>query len=406
MTDHGQAAPGLGFGEKVVVLVGGILAAMALTVIKPVLPDIEKELARSATDAMLVKQLFGAVTLAMVAGAPLGGFLVARLGMRRLILVASLVYAIAGTAGLYLDSLPMLLVSRMFVGASAACIQVMSLTLVNTKLDAEGRAKWMGLHVSIAIFCSLVIFPLAGILGDVSWRLPFALYTFGLVVFAALLFSRGGEEAQSPQAGGAEQLAEDERSIWTWMPWHYVLLSLFIGAITFLPTIYLPYQFKEQAGLSPSGIAMILMGTALVSGILAMLYGKARRYLSIHAVFLFSFGAAAAGMAIVAFASNLPAVLVGVVVYSLGNSWFVPNVMTSLGGKLAIHQQARAVGIVKAGHFLSTPLCVLAVEPYARQFGPVSIMLMVSVAAFAIFLLMLVRTVQLGRGGPQLQPQS
>ncbi|MCB2073478.1 MAG: MFS transporter, partial [Novosphingobium sp.] len=257
-----------------------------------------------------------------------------------------------------------------------------------------------------AIFCSLLIFPLAGVLGDMSWRLPFLLYGFGLVVFAALLFSRSDEEAQADQGGSAEQVEEDETSIWTWMPWHYVLLSLFVGAITFLPTIYLPYQFKEQAGLSPSGIAIILMGTALVSGIMAMLYGKARRRFSVHAVFLFSFGAAAAGMAIVAFANSLPAVLLGFVVYSLGNSWFVPNVMTSLGGKLANHQQARAAGIVKAGHFLSTPLCVVIVEPYARQFGPVSVMLMVSVAAFAIFLLMVFRTLQLGRrGGPQLAPQ-
>src|SRR5262245_6788527 len=134
MTDQASAAPppGLDFGEKVVVLIGGILAAMALTVINPILPVIEKELAHGPTDAMLIKQLFGVTTLAMVVGAPLGGFLVDRIGMRPLLLVASLVYAIAGTAGLYLSSLPLLLVSRLFLGASTACIQVMSLKLVNS----------------------------------------------------------------------------------------------------------------------------------------------------------------------------------------------------------------------------------------------------------------------------------
>ena len=48
-------APGLSLGEKVVVLVGGILAAMALTVINPVLPNIEKELARSALSDWVVR---------------------------------------------------------------------------------------------------------------------------------------------------------------------------------------------------------------------------------------------------------------------------------------------------------------------------------------------------------------
>ena len=57
-------AAGLDFSEKVVVIGGGILAAMALTVVNPVLPTIDKELAHSAFDSMLVKQLFGFTSLA------------------------------------------------------------------------------------------------------------------------------------------------------------------------------------------------------------------------------------------------------------------------------------------------------------------------------------------------------
>jgi hypothetical protein len=61
-------APALTFSEKVVVLAGGIIAAMALTVLNPVLPAIEDELARNTTDRMLVKQLFGAGRIFSVEG--------------------------------------------------------------------------------------------------------------------------------------------------------------------------------------------------------------------------------------------------------------------------------------------------------------------------------------------------
>lgn len=402
--DAGAAGPvkGLDFGEKVVVLLGGILAAMALTVINPILPVIEKELAHSPTDAMLIKQLFGVTTLAMVVGAPLGGFLVDKIGMRPLLLGASLIYAVAGTAGLYLSSLPLLLVSRLFLGAATACIQVMSLTLINSKLDEQGRAKWMGLHVSIAIFCSLLIMPTAGVLGDISWRWPFVLYLIGLVVFVALLFSRSSDNAKRTAA--ADRPASAGPSILTWMPWHYVLLSLLVGAITFLPTIYLPYQFREQAGLTPSEIAAVLTGTALLGGITALLYGRARRNISIHLAFVISFGLAGVGMLIAALASNLPGVILGVVIYAIGNAWFVPNVMTSLGGKLASDQQARAAGLVKAAHFLSTPVCVVLVEPYARQFGSVMVMLVASVMAFTVVALVLARMAALGRRSLAVAP--
>jgi MFS family permease len=391
------APPGLSFGEKVVVLMGGIIAAMALTVLNPVLPVIEKELAHSATDQMLVKQLFGATTLAMVLGAPLGGFLVGRLGMRRMLLAASLVYAISGTAGLYLSSLPMLLVSRLFVGASAACIQVMSLTLVNTRLDPQGRAKWMGLHVAIAVFCSLIVLPAAGLLGDVSWRLPFLLYLIGLAVFAALLFSRESDTPQAPAANATTSEAITGPSIWNWMPWHYVLLSMLVGAITFLPTIYSPYLFRERSGLGPSGIAAVMTATALIGGISALLYSKARRYLSIHMAFVAAFGMAAVGMLIVALAGSLPVMLVGFFIYSTGNSWFVPNVMTSLGGKVQPWQQSRAAGLVKAGHFISTPVSVIVIEPYARQFGAQTVMLAACVMSTVVVVLVLGRMVALGK---------
>jgi MFS family permease len=386
-----EPAPGLDWGEKVVVLVGGILAAMALTVINPILPMLESALAQGPTDAMLVKQLFGVTTLAMVIGAPLGGFLVDRIGMKRLLLAASLVYAVAGTAGLYLSSLPLLLVSRLFLGAATACIQVMSLTLVNTRLDDAGRAKWMGLHVSTAIFCSLLIMPFAGILGDVSWRWPFGLYLIGLIVFFAILLGAGADHGRLRPVAATDEPAAGGPSIWRWMPWHYVLVSLLVGAITFLPTIYLPYQYQEQAGLSPSGIAIAMTAAALVGGITAMLYGRARRAISVHVTFLISFGLAGTGMLIAAFGTNLATVVGGVILYSVGNAWFVPNVMTGLGAKLAPHQQARAAGLVKAGHFLSTPVCVLLVEPYARQYGAVSVMLLAAVMAFGVVALVLLR---------------
>jgi MFS family permease len=400
MADGQAAAAGahgvLTAGEKVVVSMAGIVAGMSLTVLNPVLPSIEKALAHTPTDQMLVKQLFGITTLAMLLGAPLGGFLVARVGMRRLLLGASLLFAFGGSAGYFLSSLPLLLVSRLCVGLSAACIQVMALTLVNTKLTGVARAKWMGLHVSIATLGSLAIFPLSGYLGDISWRLPFFEHMFGLVVFAAILFTPASEVPKAPErAAGAPQ----DESIWKWMPWHYVGLTLFTGAITFLPTIYSPFLFRERFGLEPSGIAGIMFFSALVGGLSAMFYGRAMRHLSVHGAFLIAFGLAASGMLVVAFASSVVVMVAGFMIYGIGNAWFVPNFMTSLGAKVLPHQQARAAGLVKMGQFGSTPFCVLVVEPFARQFGPGTVMLLACAMSSFIFVLMLIRMATLARSG-------
>ena len=218
----------LDFTGKLLILLSGILSAMCLTAINSVLPSIEKELARGPNDAMLVKQLLGAVALAMAAGAPLGGFMADRFGLRRTLFVGALVYTVAGTAGLYLSSLPLLLVSRLFLGLAAAAIQVLGLTMVNTQLSGNARARWMGLHVSVAIFGTLFIHPLAGLLGEISWRLPFALYGIGAALLVGLLFGRG--EA-APAAAKADAAAAEPAGpgIISWFPWHYLVLAFAIG---------------------------------------------------------------------------------------------------------------------------------------------------------------------------------
>jgi len=124
-------------------------------------------------------------------------------------------------------------------------------------------------------------------------------------------------------------------------------------------------------GLAPSRMGLIMMATALLGGIVALLYGKARHYISVHVTFLICFGGAAAGLAVMALAPSLAVLLLGFAIYSFGNSWFVANTMTSLGGKVKNHQQSRAAGLVKAGHFLSTPIMVMIVAPYAEKWGAV-----------------------------------
>jgi MFS family permease len=179
-----------GWGTRAVMAGGGLLSALALIGIISVLPDIATDLAHGPQDGMLVKQLVGIVSLAMVLGSPLAGFLVDRVGLRRVLITAALVYAVAGTAGLYLDGLKSLVASRFFVGMSAATIQIISFTLINTRLNTQQRARWMGIHVSFAMIGTIIIHPLAGVLGETSWRRPFWLYSIGILVALAALLDR------------------------------------------------------------------------------------------------------------------------------------------------------------------------------------------------------------------------
>ena len=397
-TPQAQAygASGLDFSDKMVVIVGGILAAMALSVLNPVLPSIDKALSHSPADSSLVRQLFGFTSLAMAVGAPLGAWASKQFGMRRLLIVASLIYAIAGTAGLYLNTLPLLLVSRLAVGACAAAIQVMSLTLINTKCEGNDRAKWMGLHVSFATFITLLISPLSGFLGKISWHLPFAEYAVSLALFAVLIASPRDNEGADARAEAAAPGAQKD-SILSWFPWHYFPLSLLLGTMTFMPTAYGPFLLAEKAHFGPGAIGLVLMGGALLGATLSSQYGRARRSLSAYQAFAVSFTLAGTGALTAALTSNVPLLIAGLLTHGIGVSWFVPNIMTALGAKLTSARQARAAGLVKTAHFLSAPLCIYLKDSLLGNSGASTAMLTVAVIAFAMLALMLFRMVTVGK---------
>jgi MFS family permease len=331
-----------------------------------VLPQIDQALAYTPGDHMLVKQLIGGVALAMVVGASIVGFLIDRLGIVRVLIGAAIIYAVSGTAGLYLGDLLSLLVSRLLVGLSAAAIQVACITLINTRLEGVQRARWMGLHISAAMATALLAHPIAGALGEVSWRLPFALYGLGLVLIPAVLLQRGNTVAAPPAASKHEARS----SLRAWFPLRYLALAFAVGTLALMPSVEVPFLLREKGLVSPAVIALVLTADSLAGVGMAMFYGSARRRISAHAAFAFSFATAAIGLFVAGLAGSVAMVIVGLLIYGLGVGWFVPNLMTALSTHVAPEHQGRAVGIVKATHFLSAPVSVALVEPLARHYGP------------------------------------
>jgi MFS family permease len=380
-------------------LCGGLTVALALSGINSVLPLIDAELAHGPRDSLLIKQLVGVVGLAMVIGAPLAGFLVGRIGARPVVISACLLYAASGTAGLYLSSLPALIASRLLLGITAVSITTTSMIMINTRLAGVDRARWMGAHVGAAMIGSVLIHPLAGYLGEFGWRWPFALYGIGLP-FA--LVALGLERRTAPRAQALH--GSNVPRLLMGFLLRYPVLAVFIGSITYLPVVYLPFLMRQMGISSPTIISLVLTGDVIVGAAVALLYGRSKRYFSTYGAFAFSFGCAGVGMLIVALASNLAGVVIGMMVFGIGLGWFVPNLMTAVAQQVQVDQVARAVGLVKGAHHLAAPLCIVVVEPLTRRFGPEGAMMTAAALAFALFIVMSYRVIAERRTAAVLRP--
>lgn len=377
-----------GWGTRAVMAGGGLLSALALIGIISVLPDIAADLAHGPQDGMLVKQLIGIVSLAMVLGSPLAGFLVDRVGLRRVLVTVALIYAIAGTAGLYLDGLKPLVASRFFVGLSAATIQIISFTLINTRLTTQQRAKWMGIHVSFAKIGTIIIHPQAGMLGESGWRLRFLLYAIGTLVALAAMLDRSLDDpaplAKSPLPSGD---TVDSKFL-SWFPFRFMPLAFCVGAIAFLPMVHLPFLLRQHGLESTSLISLVLTADSIVGAGMAILYGRARQSCSANAAFGFSFAMTGLGTLIAALSHNYWGVIAGMLIFGFGIGWLVPNLMTAVAAKVTQARQGRTAGLIKASHFIATPICIPLMEPFVRKYGSQSAMFVVAGLAFIMLCIM------------------
>jgi MFS family permease len=99
-----------------------------------------------------------------------------------------LIYGIAGSSGLWLNSLESILIGRAFLGLSVAGIMTTATTLISNYYTGAFRTKLLISWQSAAMALGGVVFlSLGGLLADVNWRFPFLIYLLSLLLLPAVL---------------------------------------------------------------------------------------------------------------------------------------------------------------------------------------------------------------------------
>jgi MFS family permease len=138
-----------------IVLGTAVLCYAALGTVLGILPDYVHSL---GGDAVLVGLAVGAPAITGAAGRPLGGRLADHRGPARIMIVGALVMAV-GTLPAFVDSLPLLLVSRLAVGAGEAAMMAAAVLWLLRLAGPERRGRAMG-HVGLANYAGLTVGPL------------------------------------------------------------------------------------------------------------------------------------------------------------------------------------------------------------------------------------------------------
>src|SRR4051794_41406372 len=169
-----------GRAQALVLLLSSCLAVLGAVLLAPVLPAIQDAFAGTSGVEALTPVVLTAPAPVIGLTAPFAGRIVDRLGRKRLLVGALVVYAIVGTAPLWLPSLRLIVLSRVLVGLTEAAIMTCCTTLLADYFHGSQRERYFGLQVIFTTVAATLFFGIGGALGSHNWRTPFWLYLVSL----------------------------------------------------------------------------------------------------------------------------------------------------------------------------------------------------------------------------------
>jgi MFS family permease len=366
-----STAPGLlsegARGRNITLLCVSALTIMSGATIAASLPGIESRFAENQGVALLSRLMLTLPAIFIAILAPIAGIIADRFGRKRLLLVSLTIFALAGSSGLVLDSLPGLLVGRAALGISVAGIMTVATALVGDFFEGAARDRFMGFQAAFIGIGGTVFLTGGGLLADIHWRGPFVIYCLAFALLPAVLLLI--PEPQSVQVLPTESAKQIEVAVPVW-PVVLLLSTVGLHFIIFymLPT-QLPFYLKSLGLTQPSRAgAAIGLGQAVgVGAALAFPWVSAR--IGRIGIVALGFGTLGAGYVGLGNTHSYAGILAAMAISGISMGMMMPNLSALLLSIAPPSLRGRFSGALIASIFAGQFLSPIVSQPLIRAWG-------------------------------------
>ena len=368
-------------------LAGSSLTIMSGATISPALPDIAEHFGDVNNAEFLTRLVLTMPALFIALGAPVAGMVVDRWGRKRLFLLMTILYAAAGSSGLYLDSIYSILAGRAFLGLAVAGVMTACTTLIGDYYSGPGRHHFMGLQASWIAFGGVAFQLAGGFLADVDWRWPFAVYLTSLIIVPGIAISIYEHKRQSSHSSTEVPL---DRAPLGYVTTIYVLGVLGMAAFYMLPVL-MPFYLRGSFGASGSEISFALAFVTLSGAVIAWHYSRVKKRLGFPFITAILFLLMGCGYLLIAQAPGYMMLYVGLMFAGLGMGLLMPNLNVWLLAVAPERLRGRLVGGLTTSIFVGQFITPILIRPLVQNVGTpssyefVGYGLLVMALGFAVF---------------------
>ncbi len=350
---------------KATLLLTSTLTVMAGAIIAPSLPAMQEHFADLEHAEYLVKLALTIPALFIALGGSVVGIFINRIGRKPLLIASTLLYACAGSAGFFLNSLWAIIFSRALLGLAVAGTMTGVMTIITDYYQGQKRASFMGAQAAAMGFGGMVFAAAGGISADFNWRFPFLIYLFSLIVLvlmAIALYEPELEKISGTKKRTLARLPKESIGI------IYALALIYMVAY-YLIFVQLAFYLKEisNANAAESGIAIAI--STLAGAIASSRYGAIKQRLDFSSIIIIALVLTAIGQLIIGLGNSYQIVLCGLIVSGLGFGLIMPNFSNWLATIVPDHLRGRALGGLTTFIFLGQFISPILSQPVIKVVG-------------------------------------
>lgn len=341
----GQKSTITGFREWMAVAImlsGGFMLALVVSAMSPVAAAAAKYFAKDGDGDLVAQMIVTVPAIGVIIGGPLCGWLIARFGSKRFLLVALGVFAVAGSAGLYLDNAMILLVSRFTLGLATSGIVTAMITMISDHFTPEARGRILGYQSATGAMAGVAAIFIAGYLGKVGgWRAPFGMYLLAIpvLVLGAIYLP----ETKRRVRVATQTAAVSSRQLIGLWPIYLMIIPMFIAV--YMPNIQVSFLLRDDGITDPMTQSYVILSGALFVAIAALLYGRIRGWLSAPQILMLCFVLQGVGILIMGFSHSAIMTAIGCAVLGSGTGISNPLISDLIVARTSAEQRSKAIGI-------------------------------------------------------------
>lgn len=347
---------------KATLLLVSSLTIMSMITISASLPDMSQHFADVNNGPALVKLVLPFPGLFIALSAILAGMAIDSFGRLKLLGIALLFYAAGGSSGYWLDNIYLILAGRALLGVCVGISMTITTTLVADYYQGKARQQFAGLQIAVMSLGGIIFITLGGILADISWRVPFLLYLFSLLIIPVSY--RFLKEPEVPAHHiKITSTAKSPRLIWL-----VFINVMLMWVLFFIIPVQIPFYLKSIGIEKNSLIGIAIAASTLFSAISSISFSKIKDRLSYRQIFALGYLVMALAFAAIAYGDSYGMVLIGTMGAGLGIGVMIPNANVWVMQLAPQEVRGREIGRLTTFWFMGQFLSPLILLPFLEFF--------------------------------------